>query len=194
MAGGLNRVVLVGRLTKDVEVRKTPSGISMARFTVAVDRRFSSRNNAQQNNQPTADFISCIAWRQSADFLGSYGRKGTLVGVEGSIQTGSYTNQAGQKGYTTAGHFQRRSAFLRNKEKTMAFKKQSMGGRKVCYFTKNNIKYIDYKDVELLKKFLSANGKIIPRRVTGTCAKYQRKLAVAIKRARQMALLPYVAD
>ncbi|MGP1376109.1 MAG: single-stranded DNA-binding protein [Bulleidia sp.] len=101
MAGGLNRVVLVGRLTKDVEVRKTPSGISMARFTVAVDRRFSSRNNAQQNNQPTADFISCIAWRQSADFLGSYGRKGTLVGVEGSIQTGSYTNQAGQKVYTT---------------------------------------------------------------------------------------------
>ena len=102
MAGGLNRVVLVGRLTKDVEVRKTPSGVSLARFTVAVDRRFGSRNNGQQqNNQPTADFISCIAWRQSADFLGSYGRKGTLVGVEGSIQTGSYTNQAGQKVYTT---------------------------------------------------------------------------------------------
>lgn len=102
MAGSLNHVVLVGRLTKDVEVRKTPSGISLARFTVAVDRRFGSRNNGQQqNNQPTADFISCIAWRQSADFLGSYGRKGTLVGIEGSIQTGSYTNQAGQKVYTT---------------------------------------------------------------------------------------------
>ena len=57
-----------------------------------------------------------------------------------------------------------------------------------------NIKYIDYKDVELLKKFISANGKITPRRVTGTRAKYQRKLAVAIKRARQMALLPYIAD
>ncbi|MCR5230048.1 MAG: 30S ribosomal protein S18 [Solobacterium sp.] len=76
----------------------------------------------------------------------------------------------------------------------MAFKKQRMGGRKVCYFKKNNIAYIDYKDVELLKKFISPNGKIIPRRVTGTSAKYQRQLAVAIKRARQMALLPYVAD
>ncbi|MBQ1319694.1 MAG: 30S ribosomal protein S18 [Solobacterium sp.] len=76
----------------------------------------------------------------------------------------------------------------------MAFKKQRMGGRKVCYFKKNNITYIDYKDTELLKKFISANGKIIPRRVTGTSAKYQRMLAVAIKRAREMALLPYVAD
>lgn len=66
--------------------------------------------------------------------------------------------------------------------------------RKVCYFTKNNITYIDYKDTELLKKFISANGKIIPRRVTGTSAKYQRMLATAIKRARQMALLPYVID
>lgn len=66
--------------------------------------------------------------------------------------------------------------------------------KKVCYFTKNKIDYIDYKDVELLKRFVSANGKIIPRRVTGTSAKYQRQLAVAIKRARQMALLPYVGE
>ena len=68
------------------------------------------------------------------------------------------------------------------------------GPKKVCYFTKNKIEYIDYKDVELLKRFISANGKIIPRRVTGTRAKYQRMLATAIKRARQMALLPYVAE
>ena len=59
----------------------------------------------------------------------------------------------------------------------MAFRRQRMGRRKVCYFTKNKIDYIDYKDVELLKRFISANGKIIPRRVTGTSAKYQRKLA-----------------
>ena len=76
----------------------------------------------------------------------------------------------------------------------MAFKKQTTSRRKVCYFTKNNIKYIDYKDVELLKKYISPNGKITPRRVTGTSAKYQRQLATAIKRARQMALLPYVED
>ena len=66
--------------------------------------------------------------------------------------------------------------------------------KKVCYFTKNHISYIDYKDVELLKKYISPSGKITPRRITGTCSKYQRMLAVAIKRARFMALLPYVAD
>lgn len=66
--------------------------------------------------------------------------------------------------------------------------------RKVCYFTSNNITHIDYKDVDLLKKFISERGKILPRRVTGTTAKYQRKLTTAIKRARIMALLPFVAE
>ncbi|HEO8420285.1 MULTISPECIES: 30S ribosomal protein S18 [Bacillaceae] len=65
--------------------------------------------------------------------------------------------------------------------------------RKVCYFTANGITKIDYKDVDLLKKFISERGKILPRRVTGTSAKYQRKLTIAIKRARTMALLPYVS-
>lgn len=98
---GINSVVLVGRLTRDVEVRKTGSGVSYARFTVACDRRFSGGQNAQNGQQPTADFIGCVAWRQSADFLGSYGRKGSLVGVNGSIQTGSYTDRDGRKVYTT---------------------------------------------------------------------------------------------
>lgn len=76
----------------------------------------------------------------------------------------------------------------------MAFRRQRVGFKKTCYFTKNKINYIDYKDVELLKKFVGANGKITPRRVTGTSAKHQRMLATAIKRARQMALLPYVEE
>lgn len=75
----------------------------------------------------------------------------------------------------------------------MAFKKQR-SKKKFCFFCKNKITFIDYKDVELLKKHISINGKITPRRVTGTCAKDQRMLAVAIKRARQMALLPFVVD
>ncbi|ARD48378.1 30S ribosomal protein S18 [Sporosarcina sp. P37] len=66
--------------------------------------------------------------------------------------------------------------------------------RKVCYFTSNNITHIDYKDVDLLKKFISERGKMLPRRVTGTSAKYQRKLTIAIKRARIMALLPFVQE
>ena len=68
------------------------------------------------------------------------------------------------------------------------------GRRKECYFTKNKIEHIDFKDVELLKKFVTDRGKILPSRATGTSAKYQRKLAIAIKRARHMALLPFVKD
>ena len=63
--------------------------------------------------------------------------------------------------------------------------------KKVCYFTANGITHIDYKDTELLKRFISERGKILPRRVTGTCAKHQRTLTVAIKRARIMGLLPF---
>ncbi len=68
-----------------------------------------------------------------------------------------------------------------------------MARRKVCYFTKNKITNIDWKDADLLKRFITQAGKITPRRVTGTSAKYQRQLAVAIKRARVMGLLPYIA-
>ena len=66
--------------------------------------------------------------------------------------------------------------------------------KKVCYFTKNKIKHIDYKDIETLKKFSTPSGKISARRLTGTRAKYQRQLEKAIKNARYMALLPYIQD
>lgn len=95
----INRVVLVGRLTRDVEVRKTTSGLSVASFTVACDRRFSRSQDG--SNQQTADFINCVAWRQAADFLGQYARKGALVGVDGRIQTRSYDRQDGTKAYVT---------------------------------------------------------------------------------------------
>ncbi|HDP75735.1 MAG: 30S ribosomal protein S18 [Tenuifilum sp.] len=66
--------------------------------------------------------------------------------------------------------------------------------KKYCRFRKNNIKYIDYKDPEFLKKFLNEQGRILPRRITGTSQKYQRKVATAVKRARHLALLPFVTD
>ena len=74
------------------------------------------------------------------------------------------------------------------------FRRGGRRRRKVCYFTPNKITKIDYKDVDLLKRFVSDRGKILPRRVTGTSAKYQRELTVAIKRARHMALLPFSAE
>lgn len=66
--------------------------------------------------------------------------------------------------------------------------------KKYCRFKKNRIKYIDYKDPEFLKRFLNEQGKLLPRRITGTSLKYQRRLSVAVKRARHLALLPFVTD
>jgi small subunit ribosomal protein S18 len=66
--------------------------------------------------------------------------------------------------------------------------------KKICRFTQNDVKYIDYKDVKLLQRFVNEQGRIIPKRITGTSAKYQRELSTAIKRARHMAILPFVSD
>ncbi len=96
MSASVNRVILVGRLTRDPELRKTTGGVSYCRFSVACDRR---KKSDGENN--TADFISCVAWRQSADFIHQYGQKGDLISVDGSIQTGSYTDRDGRKVYTT---------------------------------------------------------------------------------------------
>ncbi len=72
--------------------------------------------------------------------------------------------------------------------------KKEIKTKKVCRFTQNKVKYIDYKDVKLLQRYVTEQGKVIPKRITGTSSKYQRELSVAIKRARHMALLPYVSD
>ena len=66
--------------------------------------------------------------------------------------------------------------------------------KKYCRFKKNVINYIDYKDPEFLKKFLNEQGKLLPRRITGTSLKFQRRIAQAVKRARHLALLPFVTD
>ncbi len=94
----INRVVLVGRLTKDPEVRKTTSGTSVCSFTLAVSRRKSNDPNA-----PTADFISCTAWNQTADLMGQYLHKGSQIGVEGRLQTRNYDDSKypGRKVYVT---------------------------------------------------------------------------------------------
>lgn len=91
----INRVVLVGRLTKDPVLRKTGSGASVTSFTVACDRRIKTEG------QPTADFINCVAWNKVADLMAQYLHKGSLVGVEGRIQTRSYDDQAGKRVYVT---------------------------------------------------------------------------------------------
>ena len=96
----MNKVILMGRLTRDPEVRYTQGDNSMAiaRYTLAVDRRFSRGGNNDGNN---ADFIPCVVFGRPAEFTERYLRKGTKVAITGRIQTGSYTNRDGVKVYTT---------------------------------------------------------------------------------------------
>ncbi len=93
----MNKVILIGRLARDPELRTTASGISMVRFTVAVNRRV----NTQNGGQPQTDFIGCIAWRGQAENIARFCSKGSQVAVDGRIQTGSYDGTDGQKHYTT---------------------------------------------------------------------------------------------
>lgn len=95
----MNRVELIGRLTKDPELKSTQSGKSVLSFTVAVDRRISKE--AKEKGAQSADFISCVAWDSSAEFLDKYGRKGDRVSVEGKIQTRNYDGADGKKVYVT---------------------------------------------------------------------------------------------
>ena len=97
-----NKVILIGNLTADPELKQTPSGISVCRFTLAVNRRYVSRNaNGGDQNQQTADFITIVAWRQSAEFVARYFKKGRPILVCGQIQSRSWTDQQGQKHYST---------------------------------------------------------------------------------------------
>lgn len=92
----INNVTLVGRMTRDAELRYTPSNQAVATFTLAVNRNFKS-----QNGEREADFINCVIWRQQAENLANWAKKGALIGITGRIQTRSYENQQGQRVYIT---------------------------------------------------------------------------------------------
>ena len=91
----MNKVLLIGRLVRDPEIKYTDGGASIARFSTAVDRRF------KKDGEETADFINCVAFGKTAEFIEKYFFKGNKIVIEGRIQTGSYTNKDGQKVYTT---------------------------------------------------------------------------------------------
>ena len=91
----MNKVILMGRLTRDAEMRQTPNGVSVCSFSIAVNRRFAK--DGQQN----ADFINCTAWRQQAEFICKYFQKGAMIAVVGSLQSRSWENQEGKRQYST---------------------------------------------------------------------------------------------
>ena len=91
----INRAIIVGRITKDPMLRKTPNGTSVVSFAIACNRRI------KQEGQPDADFINCVAWNKTADFMAQYVKKGALLGLEGRIQTRSYDDKDGKRVYVT---------------------------------------------------------------------------------------------
>lgn len=92
----MNKAILMGRLTRDPELRYTPNQVATCSFTVAVDRRYKSQDGTTQ-----ADFISCVAWRQTAEFISKYFAKGSKILVTGSIQTRTWDDKEGQRHYAT---------------------------------------------------------------------------------------------
>ena len=91
----MNRVILMGRLTADPELRQTPQGTAVTSFTIAVDRRIKTENGQQ------ADFITCVAWRKTAEFICRYFQKGRMIAIEGQIQSRSWDGQDGKRQYAT---------------------------------------------------------------------------------------------
>ena len=96
-----NKVILVGRLTADPELKQTQSGISVLTFTLAVNRRYGGKTADGQPAQQQADFITCVAWRQTAEFIARFFHKGSSLCLTGAIQTRSWQDQNGQKRYAT---------------------------------------------------------------------------------------------
>lgn len=92
----LNRVVLVGRLTRDPDLRYTPNGVAVANFNIAVNRPFSNQQGDRE-----ADFINCVVWRRPAENLANYMKKGSLIGVDGRVQTRNFEGQDGKRVYVT---------------------------------------------------------------------------------------------
>ena len=249
----LNQIIIMGRLTRDPELRRTQSGTAVCSFSVAVDRDFKS-----QSGEKETDFIDVVAWRQTGEFVSKYFTKGRMIVVSGSLQSRKWQDRNGQNrisweviadnvyfgdskrdsagdmgssyaapAYTApAGdtaplwaavppalpRSTRRTATcrsdvpsahmkLKKEDTSMAMERENRPARgagkrrkKVCQFCVDKCECIDYKDAAKLRRFISERSKILPRRTTGTCAMHQRQLTEAIKRARQIALLPFVTE
>ena len=188
----LNKIFIMGRLTRDPELRRTQSGTPVTSFSLAVDRDYKT-----QSGEKETDFIDVVAWRATAEFVAKYFTKGRMAVVEGRLQIRAWQDKEGNN---------RRSAevvadnvYFGDSSMAMERENRPVRGagkrrKKVCQFCVDKCECIDYKDAAKLRRFISERSKILPRRTTGTCAMHQRQLTEAIKRARQIALLPFVTE
>ena len=136
----INRVVLVGRMTRDPELRRTPQGDAVTSFTLAVNRNYTRRDGQQQ-----ADFINCVVWRKPAENVERYCSKGSLVGVEGRIQTRSYDNSQGQKVYVVE--------VICDSVQFLETRAARERAQSQPQMQQNNDNFYDMKTVELEKEF-----------------------------------------
>lgn len=135
----MNKVILMGRLTADPELRQTQNGISSCRFTTAVNRRFADKNTGEKQ----ADFISCTAWRQNAEFICRYFKKGDMICVEGSLRTGSYPD----KSYPDVTHYTT-DVLVENAEFTGSKSGSQQAKSQEQYSTESRTTAVDLSDYE----------------------------------------------
>ncbi len=231
MPQNINSVVLVGNLTKDPELRHTPSGTPVTTLRVAVNDRV----KRGEEWQDAAYYFDVTVWGRTAENCAQYLAKGRPVGVQGKLTWREWDAQdgtkrqsvevvadnvqflggrrrrrgrpavrarrdAGLRGLPELGHRRRHpvlGAMRMAQPKTQQTRKRpgsatAPGRRKSCLFCKDKVEEVDYKNLNQLRRYISEKGKIRNRRITGACRRHQRQVAVAVKRAREMALLPYV--
>ena len=236
MAGDINRVTLVGRLTRDPELRHLPSGSPVLQMGLAVNGR---QKDEGGNWIDKPNFFDIKVFGNQAEMLAQHLSKGRRVGIDGRLDWSSWEAQDGSKrsrsrssrsrcssstaaakaaesASTFRGRHRSRSLRLRpverrrrhpllepTKESQDRWHEQTKGRRrppgggpptrrKSCYFCKDKVDQVDYKNTNQLRRYISEKGKIRSRRITGACRRHQEQVAVAVKRAREMALLPYV--
>src|SRR5918994_1171975 len=166
----INRAILVGNLTRDPELRHTPSGTSVCKLRLAVNSRQKDAATGEWGEKP--NYFDVTVWGNQGENCAKFLSKGRPVGVDGRLDWREWEAQDGTK-------------------------RQAMGGpqrKRNCYFCKDKIDEVDYKNINQLRRYISEKGKIRSRRITGACRRHQNQVSVAVKRAREMALLPYVGE
>ena len=238
MAANINRVVLVGNLTRDPEMKHLPSGTALCSLRIAVNTRRKDESG-QWTDKP--NYFDVSVWGNQGESCAQYLAKGRPVAIDGRLEWRQWeaTDGSGKRqaveivadnvqflgsrsdgdGGGGGGQFVPAGARSRTRptsrpspptttspsrrsedmaQKAPARKRPSSssapGRRKSCHFCKDKITEVDYKNVNQLRRYISEKGKIRNRRITGACRRHQRQVAVAVKRAREVALLPYVAS
>ena len=237
----INRVVLVGNLTKDPELRHTPSGTAVCKLRLAVNTRQKDAPTGEWGDKP--NYFDVTVWGNQGESCAQYLSKGRPVGVDGRLDWREWDAQDGTKRQaveiiadtvqflgsrgdargrrrsrqfvprrrdrattptSAGGRHRRRHPVLDGTQRRQRQKERqgerrraptaAPGRRRNCYFCKDKIDEVDYKNINQLRRYVSEKGKIRSRRITGACRRHQRQVAVAVKRAREMALLPYVGE